>query len=67
LDVLFEKDADDDKAWEIYIIKQPHAAFMRINEQMKKEFEAWLAECARSKTPKTNPVYYNARGYSYTF
>lgn len=67
LDVLFEKDPDDDNAWELYILSEPHAAFMRIDEQMKRGFEAWLAECAIFKTPKTDPVYYNARGYSYAF
>jgi hypothetical protein len=67
LDLLFETEADEEKAWEVYTIKQPHAACMRINQQMKREFEAWLAECARSKTQKTDPVYNNACGYSYTF
>lgn len=67
LDVLFKPDADDDKVWELYIIKQPHAACMQINEHMKTAFEAWLSQCAKSKTPTTNPEYHNARGYSYTF
>ena len=67
LDVLFKTDADEDKAWKLYILIHPHAACMRINEQMKREFEAWLEECAKSKTPKTVPVYYKARGYWYTF
>lgn len=64
--VLFEKSTEEE-LWEIYIFTDDTVSFLIIDKHMKAEFEAWLSKYAKSKTPKTDPVYYNARGYSYAF
>ena len=65
--VLFEKSSDAEESWEIYISADDFVGCLIIDTHMKREFEAWLSTRAKSKTPKTDPVYYNARGYSYAF